>query len=710
MYDSGVRGKGRVVALVVALGTFIAPALAHADRNFAVRYATNDTGAIAMASNTIETCPAGDPACTPAQDGKSSASNNSFVMRLVDVDADPATFDSSRAQVHLPADATVLFAALYWGANTAAGSKGAAARDASARGTVMLETPAGGGYKRVTAGTVDRGSATSQKDAYQGFADVTALVRAAGAGVYTVANVQAGTGEDRYGGWTLVVAYRDRLAPARNLTIFDGLVTINSGDPPREVVVDGFRTPSSGPVHSSLGLTTYEGDRSLGGDSAALNLVLLGDAANPSNNLFNSTVTAHGAPAPGRTPDYHNQLGFDTNLFDASSIMRHGITSATLKFQTSGDTYLPGVVFVATDLYAPDIVLTKAVRDLNGGQVEPGDELEYTITGHNRGQDAALGVELTDVLPSTTTLVPGSVEELRAHTSHARTEAVDADQGELDAPAEQVVVRLGHGADAHVGSRVGPGESFTVRFRVRVRDGTPSGTTIANGARANFVAEALGFAIEAQSNMTHLVTVAPDLTIAKGHTGTLAPGTAGAYAITVRNDGDGPTHGDVHVHDPLPAGVAAGAPAGAGWSCTAVAGVVDCTRSDSLAPGAAYAEITVPVDVAFDATPPLENTGSVAAAARTIPPTTRRPTARPRRPPPTLASPRPASPTSHGRVRRSRTSSTSLTTARRSPPASPSMTRRPPGSPSRPRARTRGRAISRCTARSARSLRDSSSM
>ena len=186
-----------------------------------------------MASNTIETCPAGDPACTPAQDGKSSASNNSFVMRLVDVDADPATFDSSRAQVHLPADATVLFAALYWGANTAAGTKGAAARDASARGTVMLETPAGGGYKRVTAGTVDRGSATSQKDAYQGFADVTALVRAAGAGVYTVANVQAGTGEDRYGGWTLVVAYRDRLAPARNLTIFDGLVTINSGDPPR---------------------------------------------------------------------------------------------------------------------------------------------------------------------------------------------------------------------------------------------------------------------------------------------------------------------------------------------------------------------------------------------------------------------------------------------------------------------------------------------
>ena len=591
----------RLVALAVALGTLFAPSAARADRDFAVRFATNDTGAIAMASNTIETCQASDSACAPAQDGKTSASNNSFVMRLVDVDTDPATFDSSRARVDLPADSTVLFAALYWGANTAAGTKGVAARDAAARGTVLFETPAGGGYKRITAGTVDRGSATSQKDAYQGFADVTALVRAAGAGVYTVANVQAGTGEDRYGGWTMVVAYRDRLAPARNLTIFDGLVTINSGDPPKQIVVDGFRTPISGPVHSSLGLTTYEGDRSLGGDSAALNLVLLGDAANPSNNLFNSTVTAHGAPAPGRTPDYHNQLGFDTNLFDASSIMRNGITSATLKFQTSGDTYLPGVVFIATDLYAPDIVLTKAVRDLNGGQVEPGDELEYTITGHNRGQDAALGVELTDVLPSAVTLVPGSVE------------------GEVDALSQQVVVRLGHGANGQVGGRVGPAESFTVRFRVRVRDGTSSGTTIANGARVNFVAEALGFAVETQSNVTHLVTVAPDLAIAKSHTGTLAPGTAGVYVITVRNDGDGPTHGDVHVHDALPTGVIAGAPAGAGWSCTAVAGVVDCTRSDSLAPGAAYPDITIPVDVAFDATPPLENTGRVAGGGEDDP-------------------------------------------------------------------------------------------
>ena len=43
------------------------------------------------------------------------------------------------------------------------------------------------------------------------------------------------------------------------------------------------------------------------------------------------------------------------------------------------------------------------------------------------------------------------------------------------------------------------------------------------------MAETLGFALEAQTNVTHLVTVAPDLAIVKRHAGTLAPGTAGTY-------------------------------------------------------------------------------------------------------------------------------------------------------------------------------------
>ena len=41
---------------------------------------------------------------------------------------------------------------------------------------------------------------------FSGFADVTTLVQQGGSGAYTVADIQAGRGSDRYGGWALVLA------------------------------------------------------------------------------------------------------------------------------------------------------------------------------------------------------------------------------------------------------------------------------------------------------------------------------------------------------------------------------------------------------------------------------------------------------------------------------------------------------------------------
>ena len=79
------------------------------------------------------TCPASDTKCAPAQNG-AAASNNSFAMGYVVVDRDATTFDSSNARLNLPTGADVLFAGLYWGADTSAGDKGRAALDPSVRG------------------------------------------------------------------------------------------------------------------------------------------------------------------------------------------------------------------------------------------------------------------------------------------------------------------------------------------------------------------------------------------------------------------------------------------------------------------------------------------------------------------------------------------------------------------------------------------------
>ena len=116
-----------------------------------------------------------------------------------------------------------------------------------------------------------------ERTRYQGFADVTSLVKAGGGGTYTVANVQAGTGADRHAGWSLVVAYQDSAQPARNLTIFDGFgqVALGANVP---ITVSGFKTPLTGAVNTQIGFVTYEGDRTLNGDGLGSNGSSLSDA------------------------------------------------------------------------------------------------------------------------------------------------------------------------------------------------------------------------------------------------------------------------------------------------------------------------------------------------------------------------------------------------------------------------------------------------
>ena len=401
---------GRVVRrvalfLVVAV---VVPATAGAvvEQPFVQRYSTNDQGAIWVTGSTLETCPAAAADCAASQAGTASGaalSNNNFAMVPVDVDADPATFNSSSSTFTPPAGSQVLFAALYWGGRSTPGNP---APNPAARGAALLQTPTGG-YAPVAGAVAD---STAVAGSYVAVADVTGLVRAGGPGRYRVANVQSGTGADRYAGWALVVVYRDLALPLRNLTVFDGLATIQQNQAPLQIGVSGFRTPVSGPVRTSVGLVAYEGDRGSSGDRLRLNGRDLTDAANPANNVFNSSVSFQGTNTiTQRIPPYVNALGFDSDRIVADGYLANGATSAAFEALTTLDQYLIQTLTFTTDLSSPRLVVTKSVTDLNGGDVEPGDVLRYAVTTRNDGDDAAVGVEVDDAVPAGTTLVPGSL-------------------------------------------------------------------------------------------------------------------------------------------------------------------------------------------------------------------------------------------------------------------------------------------------------------
>jgi RNA polymerase sigma factor (sigma-70 family) len=278
-------------------------AAAHADftvaalaRPVGLEYFAVDRGTVAMAANTVI-------ACVPEPRTTCDANNNEE-QNLGRVSVGPGAVDSSSADLHLPAGATVRWALLQWG-----GDPGGAP-DPARRGDVELTTPDGNAVAVHAAGV-----RTAPGDAaYTARADVTSIVRALAqpAGTYTVADVQTGEGAGQFGGWSLIVAYRQPDLPRSVIAVFDdpsapsGLLT--RVDHSADVVYS--LTGLAAPQHAAdvqLGVVAYDGDRGITGDTVKVGAVVAGDA----ENFFGSSIEVGGA---ARDPSFPNQYGFDAHL------------------------------------------------------------------------------------------------------------------------------------------------------------------------------------------------------------------------------------------------------------------------------------------------------------------------------------------------------------------------------------------------------------
>ena len=526
---------------------------------FSARFTVNANGAIVAVGNTLLTCPASD-ACTQAKAGKASNNNNNaYDMVNLDADSDPSTFNSSMSTLSLPTGASVLWAGLYWGARLTAGTNGVAG-NANAINQMSLRVPGAASYQTVAADTsADAlfGPYSAGNNAYQRYADVTSIVAAAGNGDYWGANVVAGTGADRYAGWSLVVVYSAPGLPLRNLTVFDGFTNVGASSP-QTITVSGFAAPLAGPVDTTLTMVAYEGDMTQTGDFTKLNGTQLATALSPGSNFFNSTNDWFGTSVTTRDPADKNMLGFDIKNIGASGIIGNGDTSATFTFGSTGDAYYPGVLATAINLYAPDFTASsKTALDLNGNSpAQPGDVVAYTVNYINTGQDPATNLVSTDPLPAGMEYVPGSLRLVSSAgaTLTALTDAVGDDVGEFDPASNAVRVRLGVGATATAGGTLGLGATESYSFQARVLTAA-AGTTVTNTAHlayttgttkisATYDTPPVSFDVQTQADVSIAKTMSP---------ATAANGSPITVTLTVTNHGPNTATG-VQVTDPVPDG------------------------------------------------------------------------------------------------------------------------------------------------------------
>lgn len=348
--------------------------------------------------------------------------NHNVDMQYIDIDGDGSTFSSSSADLDIPNPNCyrIIYAGLYWGAVNPGDEpiidvkfKGPSGGYNDIQGTIIYDA---------NGTTVDGGDSFS----YACFADVTALVTSFGSGTdlgtYTVANVSSGVGETsnfnpyngtgQSAGWSLFIVYEDPTLPGKSITSFDGFsaISIAGSNTELDIPVNGFRTvPAPAPVRANFAFATLEGDSPILGDRLRLNGVSLSTVDRPVANFFNSSVTQLDAtPVNTRVPNSTNTLGFDTGVMavpnPGNAVIANDATAATIRLETSGDTYFPYFFAFAVEIIEPNIVLTKIVEDdagndIGGQTVGLGSSLNYVIGFQNTGNDNATNFQIRDILP-----------------------------------------------------------------------------------------------------------------------------------------------------------------------------------------------------------------------------------------------------------------------------------------------------------------------
>src|SRR5690625_352176 len=382
-----------------------------------------------------------DPDASNDNNDNNGQTNPSY---YVDVDSDPTTLNSSRAELVLyedqdvdPACSEIVFAGLYWtgrahdGGSSPVefqvnvGSSGNPDYRTLNKRKVKIKGPGASGYTEIMADQDDiYYPVTAHGQMYSGFAEVTDYVRSHGAGEYTVADIAlregAGGGTGYYGGWSMVVVYENSQMAWKDISIFDGhAYVVGSTTISHTLPVSGFHAVQDGPVKVKVGMMAGEGDRGISGDYFDMqrqdnnNWQRLSHSGNSTSNFFNSSIITEG----GRYPNYVNNSGLDIAMFELPNedkrFITNGQTSTTFRYGTTQDTYIIPLIVIGIDAYIPEPEGVEQVVTVNGhpnGEIVfPGDEIEVKVDIRNIGSEDIIDGRVEVPIPFGAEYVEGSV-------------------------------------------------------------------------------------------------------------------------------------------------------------------------------------------------------------------------------------------------------------------------------------------------------------
>jgi uncharacterized repeat protein (TIGR01451 family) len=462
-------------------------------RSFTLAYSENLKGGINTFGNTmmhsvsngtvdsLSMNESGNPNNSSGGLGFSAFNNDSEEMVQIDIDGLSSTFNSSSADLILPAGSnTIKFARLYWSARIDASTVRVSADTIR---KILLRKGGSISYLDITAQDtiIIRSQLDTSSYVYRAYADITDYVKTNGQGAYYVANlplserdVQGG----QYGGWAITVVYENPSEFYNSLRIYDGFAQVyNAGNAGSiNITLTGLNVPNTvlQSNEAIMGSVCWEGDAGLNGDYLRLNNISVSNNINASNNYFNGSISKRGSFVSSKNPNYFNQMGVDIDELEVGTgyNILPNATTASITFGTTADQYFPSVLTFVIRVKDPLIELTKTVSDANNsGFAEADETLTYVMSGTNQGLDTLFNTVLIDTLPLSATYVPGSMIIIVAPgmTPGSRTDIPADDEAAVIVSGGKTILKYNLGLEAGVnqGGKIPPGEGYVIRFKAK---------------------------------------------------------------------------------------------------------------------------------------------------------------------------------------------------------------------------------------------------
>lgn len=209
---------------------------------------------------------------------------------------------------------------------------------------------------------------------FSAFKDITSFVQTTGNGTYTLSELDISAFEPlhysrktNFAGWAILIVYENPNLTLNQLNIYDGLQGV-----PNALQINLTNLFVMNNTNAKAGFIAWEGDSQLATETFSVNNIVISNASNPVNNVFNSTNSVTGS---------NTLYNMDLDIYEIDNYVTIGDTNATITLSSSQDFIMINTVITKLNSQLPDatIELNNPISTCNSREIT----IDYTVSNLN---------------------------------------------------------------------------------------------------------------------------------------------------------------------------------------------------------------------------------------------------------------------------------------------------------------------------------------